>query len=187
MVLGEAIQRLFDYRQYYEDIKKDFNQLKEYYPFSKICIIPTVKPSPVEIEIVAASRELVKEMEAKETDFTGEYSRRLKVVVPFDYKKRGCNVYGGAWLDAKRIKESDQHFYTTEKKNGMPLLCVGVPSSFAEMKNVLLENVRTADEMLNAYELLLCGKTQRLILKAYAHGYDGERQYETDRKKYRPD
>ena len=174
-----------DYDGYYDSVKRDFQEMREQYPFSRDCLFPTVSPSLVEIDVIAASSELIKSMNAKEADFIGKYSRKLKVVIPFNYKIAGCDVYGGAWLDIKKIKLSEQHFYPNKKKNGMPLLCVGVPESFSDLKNVLLENVRTADEMLTAYELYLVGQTDKLILKAFSHGDNGKKQYKFEQERYR--
>lgn len=173
-----------DYGEYYIKVKKDFSELIVEYPFSEICIIPTVEPSPLELDIVAANRKLIDDMNAVKEDFDGKYSRKLKVVVPYNYIKNGCHVYGGAWIDSKRIRPSDQHYYKNYSKNGMPMLCVGVPESFQSLNNVILENVRTADVMLNAYDLLLSGMTETLQLKAYSHGDVGKEQYKRDKRKY---
>ena len=52
------------------------------------------------------------------------------------------------------------------------------------MDNVLLENVRTADMMLIAYKDVMTGKSDKLNLKAYAHGTAGEKEYQHDGKRY---
>ena len=122
---------------------------------------------------------------ADEEDFLEEYSKELQILIPWDYKKQGCKVYGGAWLQEELIQEVDRHFYE-KGKNGMREFCVGVNRSFQTLKNVILENVKTAENMLIAYEHVQRGITPRAKLIGYAHGYKGERDYERDRKKYKP-
>ena len=63
--------------------------------------------------------------------------------------------------------------------------CVGVNKSFQTLNNVILENVKTAEHMLIAYEQVQKGITPRAKLIGYAHGDEGEREYERDRKRYR--
>ena len=79
---------------------------------------------------------------------------------------------------------NDQHFYDINS-HGKYQFCVGVPESFIYMKNVILENVRTADKMLVAYELFQTGQTNKLELLAYSHGDKGQKEYKNERKKYK--
>ena len=78
----------------------------------------------------------------------------------------------------------DRHFYE-KGKNGMREFCVGVNESFQTLNNVILENVKTAENMLIAYEQVQKGITLRARLIGYAHGNKGEKEYERDRKKYK--
>lgn len=171
--------------EYYHLVKKDFQGLKLQYPFSTMFIPPTVYPCEATLKVIAAHRDLIDGIGAVEADFIGDFSKELYIVIPFDYKIKGCKVYGGKWLDKKRFRDRDIHFYPDRflKDYGYEF-CVGVPESFVKMENVLLENVRTADMMLIAYKDYMSGKTNKLNLKAYSHGEAGEKEYKTDRKRY---
>ena len=111
-------------------------------------------------------------------------SKAKEIIVPFDYKKAGCKVYGGKWIDTKLVKEEYQHF-NGKRKDGCYLFCVGVPESFLKMENVILENIRTAEKMLIAYELYQTGETRSLELNAYSHGTKGINEYAKDKKRYK--
>ena len=65
------------------------------------------------------------------------------------------------------------------------LFCVGVPQSFIYLKNVILENVRTAESMMIAYESYQRGITNKVDLIAYSHGEEGKNEYSRNRKRYR--
>ena len=170
------------YKEYYKKVKKDIEELRSIYPFTKEIIIPTMKPSPIELIVVAANNELVEECMAKEEDFTGDYSRKLRICIPFDYQTAGCNVYGAEWLVIDKIPLKDRHFY--ERKNSLYEFCVGVPQSFGNLSNVLLENVRTAEQMLVAYSDFQRGITDKIELIAYSHGKKGKDEYNKNTRKY---
>jgi len=53
------------------------------------------------------------------------------------------------------------------------------------MENVILENIRTAEKMLMAYELYQTGETKSLELNAYSHGTKGINEYAKDKKRYK--
>lgn len=176
-------QKDINYQEYYQAVKRDFDELKKEYPFSTIYLPPTSLPICVSIRVVAVNIKILQITSGDETDFLGKYSRELKLEVPFDYLKVGCNVYGGEWIQEEMIHEADRHFYEREK-DGTRLLCVGAPKSFQRLRNVILENVKTAENMLIAYELVQKGKRTRVELIGYAHGTRGEMEYEKDRRRY---
>lgn len=179
-----------DWNLYYEKVIADFRELKEIYPFSYLAILPTVHPELATIRVVAANRKLIDMVGAIESDFTGEYSRELHLVVPLQYRQNGCEVYGAGWVDVKRFENKDIHFFhdngnLIKTRYGLKV-CVGTPESFPLMKNVILENVRTAENMLIAYERVMTGASDHLELIAYAHGDDGRRQFQRNRSRYIP-
>lgn len=182
MVHGDQTMSDFNYNEYMKNVMADVQELKEYYPFTTYSIAPSQTPTPVEIKVVAANRELIECTCAEESDFLGEYSRQLNVVVPFDYKNSGCNVYGAKWVNLKKIPIEDQHFFSVET-DGRKLLCVGVPESFPSMRNVILENVKTAESMLTAYERYQKSNDSELMLKAYSHGVKGWIEYDREKKR----
>ncbi len=173
-----------DYRKYYELVKRDFEELQREYPYSLMYLYPTVEPQPIKIRVVAVHSDIIKSSLAEEEDFLGEYSRELKITVPYDYQNAGCKVYGGSWIREELIHDEDQHFYQ-KREDGTRLFCVGVHDSFCQLQNVILENVKTADNMLIAYEQVHRGLIKRAKLIGYSHGDKGEREYERDTKKYR--
>ena len=170
--------------EYIEDVFIDIRQTRETYPFIEATLLPTVNPVPIRLKVVAVNIFLLKRTRAKCVDFIGPFSRELEIIVPFDYKKTGCEVYGGKWIDTKLVKEEYQHFYG-RRKDGCYLFCVGVPESFSQMENVILENIRTAEKMLIAYELYQTGETKTLELNAYSHGTKGINEYNKDKKRYK--
>ncbi len=171
-------------RDYYKRAKTDIEELQKEYPFTNFSILPTVEPMPIRITTIAANIRLINQTCAVKEDFLGKYSRELEIIVPFDYEQEGCEIYGGRWIDEDLIVDGNRHFYERDE-SGLFLFCVGVPESFTNMKNVILENVRTAEEMLIAYEMFQTGKTKDLELIAYSHGDRGRNEYKHAKKKYR--
>lgn len=99
----------------------------------------------------------------------------------YDYKNIGCWVYGAKWFEKGVFLDKDIHFF---HENGRLIrtdygyqFCVGTPDSFSTMHNVILENIRTAENMLIAYEEVMSGRADKLHLIAYAHGERGIEQY----------
>lgn len=162
----------------------DVIELKDQYPFTKRILIPTTSVSPIELDITAVRADVINQTGANEADFLGKYSRRLHLIIPYDYRKKGCLVYGGKWIDRNKIPDRYQHFNGVGQ-DGSLLLCVGVPESFAQLTNVILECVKTADNMLTAYERYQCGRSKSLELISYAHGERGINEYKKGKKKYR--
>lgn len=176
-----------NWKHYYADILTDFRELKESYPFSYLTIPPTVKPEFASIRVVAANKALIKMTGAVESDFTDDYSRELHIEIPVDYRENGCKVYGARWVDLKKLEDKDIHFYNRTKHHPFGYeLCIGTPESFPLMKNVILENVKTAENMLIAYERVMAGASDRLELIAYTHGENGRKQFLQNRAKYLP-
>lgn len=169
---------------YYHRLFSDYSELKRLYPFTKLFIPPTVQPREVKIVVIAVGADLIGQLHAKPEDFTNEYSKLIEVAVPYNYKERGCNVYGGEWIDLNKIRKEDQHIMG-QLGDGRFELCVGVPTSFSEMENVILECVRTADNYLVAYEKYLRGISKSLELISYSHGKTGVDKYGKDKKRYR--
>lgn len=169
-----------------ESVMKDFSEMQIQYPFSKLFFSPTIEPKPATVTVIAVHKSIIDETNAQESDFTGEYSRELFISIPPDYKMKGCNVFGASWVDLKKIKPQDLHFNSGNIKtlHGYEL-CVGVPDSFPKMKNVLLENVKTAEMMLIAYRDVMSGVSDKLTIKAYKHGPSGIIQYYHDNNRYK--
>ena len=162
--------------------------MKIQYPFCYLTIPPTVEPSLIEIRVVAANVDLIEAVGGVESDFLGVYSKELHLIVPVDYQIRGCKVYGAEWVKTDQLHNKDIHFFhdngkLIRTKHGLQI-CVGTPESFPLMKNVILENVRTADNMLIAYERVMAGLTDKLDMIAYAHGDKGIKQFKNNKRRY---
>lgn len=176
--MAHGVKRMsqFEYKKYCQKVRRDMEELKREYPFTKKILIPSVNPEPIRLDVVAANIRLIRECNAEENDFKGEYSRELKIIIPYDYTVNGCKIYGAPWIDLGKIPQKDLHFNGKERDKF--LFCLGVPQSYIRLKNVLLENVKTAENMLVAYESFQRGLTDRVELIAYAHGEEGKIEYE---------
>ena len=142
-----------------------------------------------EIRVIAANKDLVDAVYGTESDFLGKYTKELHLIIPPDYRDKGCIVFGAGWVNVEKLINEDIHFFHDDKgklirtTHGLQL-CVGTPESFRLMKNVILENVRTADNMLVAYERVMTGVSDKLEMIAYAHGDKGKTQFRQNRKRY---
>ncbi len=178
------------WRQYYKCVHHDFNGLINSYPYSELRIPPTVSPSLAEIFVVAVTKSFIEKSGSCKEDFLNCFSRQLYISVPIDYRCSGCNVYGGKWLDSNLLSDSDIHFYFNNKmivdSFGGFKMCVGTPESFVEMTNVILENVKTAENMLIAYERKMRGDSKSLEMIAYSHGDAVRKEYIINKKRYNP-
>lgn len=185
----EALNK-FIWSFYYSKVIHDFTELKAVYPFSYLIIPPTMKPSIASIRALAVNRVIVDAVEGCLEDFTGEYSKEIYMDIPLNYWITGCGVYGCKWFDEKKFKPKDIHlFYSgnqlVENKYGYKM-CVGVSDSFGHMNNVILEAIKTADNILVAYERVQSGLSDSVILNAYSHGLAGENEYLNDKTRYIP-
>ena len=167
---------------YYKSVQKDFKELKSVYPFSYLTILPTVEASTAIIKVIAVSKNIIDITGATKEDLVGNYSKELWIDVPIKYKEDGCNVFGGKWIDKKKIPQDQQHFYNLDPLKGYRL-CVGVPESFRTMENVILEKVRTSDHILTAYADYMSGRAKMIILKQYSHGDRGVYEYRKEKRK----
>ena len=178
------MNRIENESAYVENAIHDIQQAKKTYPFIEMTLLPTVDITPIRLKVVAVNNAFLEKTHSKREDYIGSFSRELEIIIPFDYKQTGCKVYGGKWITSKLVKEEYQHF-NGKREDGCYLFCVGVPESFAQMENVILENIKTAEKMLVAYELYQIGETPILELNAYSHGMKGINEYTKDTKKYK--
>ena len=167
-------------RLYYKSVFRDFEGLKKKYPFCYLTILPTNQPSMAKIKVIAINKDLIELTKANENDFNNSYSREIWISVPFEYENDGCEVYGGKWIEPEQIPKEHHHFYDYNPYMGYRL-CVGVPESFSKMKNVILENVKTADHILTAYADYMSGRENKIILNEYSHGENGINEFRKKR------
>lgn len=167
------------YSSYTDDVFSDYAELRKYYPFSEI-YVPKNLCEDIRIDVIAVNKNIISKLSASKNDFINTFSKKVTIIVPHNYKITGCKVYGGKWINENEIPSKDCHFL--KMSNGDCDFCLGVPESFRRYKNVILQNVKTVENMLTAYELLLNGTTDHLCLFAYSHGKKGELEYEKTKK-----
>ena len=176
-----------DWKSYYSSVYSDYLELKKLYPFSFLSVYPTINPACISIISIAADINLINSVQGTEKDFTGQYSKKIYIEIPIDYKNVGCKIYGAKWLNKDKIPEQYLHIYTNKFMEPYGYeFCVGTPDSFKFLPNVILENLRTADRMLVAYEALMTGRSCSLDLIAYSHGYKGIQEYLNNKFRYNP-
>lgn len=190
MKLGETITELTGSK-----LKGDFSELRKEYPFSRMVY---VKADLICFEVwTYSSTDLAKFCLSFDEIKLVQNSRRAYLIAREDYVRSGALVYAfGGWDNLSRIEKKDQHFYNPSIPEGIeygPLLnfiknggrevCVCVPSDVPTMDNPLLENVKTLDHMLAAYDQVIRGKSDRVVLHAYSHGLKGIEEYEKDRRR----
>ena len=181
------IENSDDWRSYYKSVHSDFLELKKIYPYSYLSVRPTIKPVCLSIIAIAADISLIRAVQGTEDDFLGHYSKKLCIDIPINYKEIGCKIFGAKWLDTGKISDKDLHIYTDSIMESFGYeFCVGTPESFKTLPNVVLENLRTADRMLIAYEALMTGNSQKLDLIAYSHGNKGRQEYKNNKFRYIP-
>lgn len=175
-------------------LKKDFRAMRDEYPFSRMV---WVRRDLIVFETWGYSRAYIEKFNRQFDDVvTEERSKRILLLVDNDYVRKGATPYAlEGWSGLDMIDSSDRHFYDTQKpredcpplmefwERGAKEICPCVPMAVLEMENPLLENVRTVDHLLSAYEQFLKGNTSRVVLREYSHNEEGEREYARERKR----
>lgn len=161
---------------YCHNVFSDLDEVLKIYPYTKIIVYPYAEPAELELRVIAVNANMIKEISGNIADFTSRYSKEIKVVIPFNYKLDGCRVYGGAWINDKLIKYEDKHYYSL-CKDGTRELCIGIPNSFRNYSNPILESIKTAENLLLAYELYLEGLTKTVEINSFPHGIRGIKAY----------
>lgn len=162
-------------KEYYNKVNEDILEASKYYPWINEIYIPTKKPVSKVYEVIVVNKNFIENTFSTKDDFISEYSKKVTVIVPNNYPKTHCLIYGGAWIDIDKISYNDRHFYP--QACGLNLFCVGVPKSVNDYSNIILENFKTIENMLTAYELYQKGETNTLELLSYSHGKEGEKEY----------
>lgn len=167
-------------KEYYAKVNEDMVEASIHYPWINEVYIPKVKPISKVYEVIVVNKEFIDNTLSIKDDFIYEYLKKVTVIVPTNYPNNHCLIYGGEWIDVKKMSYANRHFYP--HKSGLNLFCVGVPKSINDYSNIILENLRTVENMLNAYELYQKGEINTLELIAYSHGKEGEKEYERKKR-----
>ena len=94
-VHGE-IDRL-GYLEYYENVKRDFIELKDQYPFSSLLFPPTIKPEKAEIKMIAAHKDKIRLFKGFECEYIKEemeYYKYLKEELGYTFLILGQHCAG---------------------------------------------------------------------------------------------
>ena len=165
-------------QQYYLDVDKDIKEVKTYYKYvDEMFTIGYSKPHFRIFKVLGVSNDILNETHSTKEDYLGAHSPEIYVVVPEDFKQRGCIVYGLKWDDLSLISEKDLHVNPGRDNNGYHELCVGVPESFSRENNPILASIRTAQFMIMSYKLFLTHQTDKVELLSYSHGNKGRLEY----------
>lgn len=166
-------------------VYKDLKEVKKYYKYTEIINYPIKDMSKICIKTIALNNRLFEETYSRYEDCVKDYSREIYVVIdPRYYKTNGCDVYGIPW-DVDRIPQESLHLYLDNTMNGCRKLCVGVPASFKNLSNPILECIRSAEHLITAYILYLKGVTNKIELIEYSHGEKGKKEYYENKNKYK--
>lgn len=181
-------------------IKRDYKETIQYYPFSQMVL---VTPEEIHFEVYAINKGEIEKLGLKKSRIAKEeYSKRLFLVVDNNYLKDGPTVYSmEKWKGLERIPEESKHFYDFKHLRfegnkmvcSMPYFiegrgyqtCTSVAEANRDMKNPLLENIKSAEYLLKSYELFLRRINNEIVLRQYEHGDEGVKEYERERKQSR--
>ena len=165
-------------QHYYEDVDKDIKEVRTFYRYvDEVFTIGLSKPCFRTFKVLAVSDDILNETHSTKDDYMDVHSQEIYVVVPEDYKQKGCIVYGLKWDDLSLINEKDLHVNPGKDNNGYRELCVGVPESFPRERNPILASIRTAQFLIMSYKLYLTHQTDKVELLSYSHGEKGRMEY----------
>lgn len=182
MVPGSMDNRLLKYTRhinnklYFYAVNRDINEALKYYPWINEIYIPTIIPTTKIYEAIVVNKKIIDLTRAEREDFTKDYSKKVYIIVPPKYPYQHCLIFGGRWIKEYKLQVKDIHF--EELFDKIKLFCVGVPKSVLNFSNIILDNLKTIENMLICYELYQKGKSNKLELLAYSHGIEGELEYE---------
>ena len=181
-------------------IRRDFKEAIRYYPFSQMIL---VTPYEIHFEVYAINKEEIEQLGLKKSMIAEEeFNKRLVLVVDNDYREFGPTVYSmEKWKGLDAIPEESKHFYDFKiirLEGGEFVLnrpgfvegrgyqtCTSVSKANRDMENPLLENIKSADNLLKSYELFLRGINKEIVLRQYKHGDEGVKEYERERRQSR--
>lgn len=171
--------------EYKNDVLKDYEELIKIYP-----LFSFFRPPLSYNHYYCLKGYLIDKKEIDDLNITNEhlpeYDKKVYVVIPPNYKDVGCYVYDRFSFDVNIIPEEDRHMYDDDSIKGYSCLCVGVPNSFKQMKNVILEAIKTSSNIVKAYMSYINKLSDKIELLAYSHGDKGKKEYESNKEKYRP-
>lgn len=101
-------------------------------------------------------------------------------IIPHDYRLIGCLVYdSNRYINWEKLPQEHRHINRKSDTFGN-LLCTHLYIEAKDMKNPILENLKTAHDLLKAYNHYLI--TKDWTLNEYKHGKEGEKEYYEKRR-----
>ena len=165
-------------KQYYREVDKDIKEVRQHFKYvDELFSTGLNKPSFRVFSVLAVSNEILNETNSTKEDYLGNHSQEIYVVVPDNYKEKGCIIYGLKWDDLSLINDKDLHINPGRENNGYHELCVGVPESFSKEKNPILASIMTAQFIIMSYKLFLTHHINKIELISYSHGDKGRLEY----------
>ena len=174
---------LLQYNTYLSDVEKDVAELKKIYPFIFEIVIPISKSLINRIyEVYLIEKNVIDGFSLTRGYAVNKLqNRKVLLIIPIDYKRRGAKIIFNKVFSINDIPQHHVHF-NAYYKDGYEF-CAGVPESMINLKNVLLENCRTAENYLVQVNSYLNNETNKINMIEYSHGDKGRKEYE--REKYR--
>lgn len=168
-------------KKFFHQIERDISEASHYYPWLTCQHVrsPSAKDmTAAVISVIAVNKDIINQTECSKEDCISEYSHQIILYADENYQTNGCTVFGGQWIKPKLIPFEEQHWYKNMAlKDGTKCLCIGIPQSFADQRNVILESIKTAENLLTYYQILQEGKTPPAKLIQYSHGDLGIYEY----------
>lgn len=173
------------YDKYLTDVNNDINVVRTFYPQIEEKIIPMAKRTKKIYEIFLVDNDLIKDLNISNDYLRNNLSyTKVYLIVPFDYQHIGCEVYGGKWINEEMLPFEREHF-NDKMEDGNYKLCLGTTKSFDNLKNVILEACRTAENLFIQYYNYQNKNINEIKLIEYSHGKKGIIEYEKDKNKYK--
>lgn len=167
---------------YYNEVFDLLRKIECSYKYFRIILLPTLRPTLIGCEIIAVNNTIINSTHATKFDLTNEFSKEVWIVIPTKYKTNGCDVYGGEWIDETKIDNDSKHFYKLEDFSFYKF-CVGIDEEMAKSKNIVLENIKTIENVLVEYEKMMVGLCKSYEGLHYSHGLEGIYEYRRKNKK----
>lgn len=179
------VEDLIDYSDYLSRVEKDVSKLKMIFPYVSEIVIPTTYPYRTKVyEVYLVNKDLINALGiTKQYCMTNFDIRKVIVFIPFNYNEKGCHIVFSKELDINSIQEEHKHFndYFIDGYE----FCAGVPESFAELENVILENCRTAENYIIQIDSFINKEIDEIKLIEYSHGVEGRVEYGREKKKFK--
>lgn len=179
------VEDLKSYNSYLSRVENDFFELKKIFPFVSEVIIPTTYSYRTKVyEIYLVNKTLITTLGITKQYCINNFEvRKIIVFVPFDYNKKGCHIVINKEIDITKIPNEHKHF--NEYYADGYELCAGVPDSFEELDNVILENCRTAENYIIQIDSFINEEIEDIKLIEYSHGDEGKVEYGREKKKFK--